>query len=163
MKLVLLFFCGFLIFIFCLLLLIAFSTIKLNVKKFNILNNGDKNTKTNNEILAYLEFYLLGIIKVAKVKITKERLEKLKIKKDFKQVKKDIKFVKANHILKLLKKLKIKVENADIDIKLGTDSIMLTVYLVTVIASILGIIFGANKLKESNFSVMPLYNSGNYI
>ncbi len=165
MKLVLLFFCCFLILIFLLLLLIVFSSIKLNIKKFDILyvKNENKAEKTNKEILAYLELYLLGIIKIAKVKITKERLKKLKIKGDFKQIKKDIKFVRVNHIVKLLKKVKGKVEKANINIKIGTDSIMLTAYLVAAVASAIGIAFGATNAKNSTFSVMPLYNSGNYI
>ena len=163
MKLVLLFFCCFLILIFFLLLLIVFSSIKLNIKKFDILYNENKTEKTNKEILAYLELYLLGVIKIAKIKLTKERLKKIKIKGDFKQFKKDIKFVRANHILKLLKKLKVKVEKANINIRLGTDSIMLTAYLVAAVASAIGILFGVKNVKNNTFSVMPLYNSGNYI
>ena len=155
MKLVLLFFCGFL----ALLLVIMFSTIKLNIKKFNVTSM----KKESNEILAYFEFYLLGIIKIARMKITKERLEKLKIRRDFKHIKQDIKFARVNHILSVLKKLKAKIKDTDLDIKLGTDSIMLTVYAVTTVSSIAAIFFTKLNAKKSTFSVMPVYNSGNYI
>lgn len=157
MKLVLLFFCALFIFF----IVIMFSTIKLNIKRFNIVNTkGKKGTK---EILAYFEIFLFGVLKIAKIKVTKERLKKLKIKRDFKQIKQDIKFARINHVLKILKKMKVKIKKANLDIKIGTESTMFTVYAVTVISSIIAIAFGRANAKKSTFSVMPMYNSGNYL
>ena len=57
------------------------SKIKLNIKKCNITNikEGRKKKGIDKEIAIYLEFFLLGFIKIGKIKITEKLLEKLKI------------------------------------------------------------------------------------
>ena len=57
----------------------------------------------------------------------------------------------------------MKIKKINLDIKVGTESIMITVYLVAIISSIIASFFEISNAKESTFSVMPLYNSGNSI
>lgn len=139
MKLVLLFFCGILIFIVSVLLLIALSSIKLNIKKCYISNyeRGIKKAKLDTEFELYIEFYLLRLIRIFKIKITKETINKLNLKKDMSSLKKDAKVLKAIHPLEIIKKLKLKTEKANLYMYFGLDSINLTVYLVAIISSIL--------------------------
>lgn len=134
MKWVLLFFC----IIIVLLLMIIFSSIKLNVKKFKILNvQGTLERKLEKDILIYLEFYLLGIIKIAKIKVTNEFLKKMKIRADVKELEKEAKSFKFSHIIEVIKKFKLKLQKVDLNLSLGIDSVVLTSYLVAIISSVL--------------------------
>ncbi len=139
MKLVLLFFCGILIFIVLNVILIMFSSIRLNIKRCYISNieNGRKKIRLDKNFEVYLDFYLLGLVKIFKIKITKDLLEKLKIKNDITSIENDIKAVKSVNFIKIIKHLKLKVEEANIYLNLGTESIMLTVYLTAIISSII--------------------------
>lgn len=139
MKLVLLFFCAILIFIILALLLIALSSIKLNIKKCYISNieKGIRKAKLDTEFELYIEFYLLRLIKIFKIKITKELLKKLKIKNDMTSLKKDAKILKSIHPLEIIKKLNLKTEKANVYIHLGLDSINFTVYATAIISTIL--------------------------
>ena len=139
MKLVLLFFCGILIFIVLTVILIMFSSIRLNIKRCYISNieNGRKKIRLDKNFEVYLDFYLLGLVKIFKIKITKDLLEKLKIKNDITSIENDIKAVKSVNFIKIIKHLKLKVEEANIYLNLGTESLMLTVYLTAIISSII--------------------------
>ncbi len=134
MKLVLLFFC----IIVLLLLLIIFSDVRLNIKKCYISNieEGRKKDKLNKEILIYVEFYLLGIIKIAKIRITEKAMKKIKIETDSKKIKKDVEEIKKLNPIELIKKLKIKVKKLNLNLEFGTESVMLTVYLIAFLSSI---------------------------
>ena len=129
---------------------IILSDIRLNVKKCDI-HNIYKNRKTKDlskEFLIFLEFYLFGIIKIARIKITKEKLDKLKLKKDLKSIKNDVSMFKRLHILEAIKKLKIKVKRMNLNLELGLDSLNLTVYAVTLISSVLGILARSIEIKK---------------
>ncbi|MCI8397036.1 MAG: hypothetical protein HFJ52_05255 [Clostridia bacterium] len=165
MKLVLLFFCIILIFIVSVLLLIALSSIKLNIRKCHISNieKGVKKAKLDTEFELYIEFYLLRLIKLIKIPITKDKIEELIVKKNLDSLKKDAKIVKKIHLLEIIKSLKLKTEKVNLQIYFGLDSINLTVYAVAIISALLGIILAKVEPKETNFEVMPMYNIGNVI
>ena len=165
MKLVLLFFCIILIFIVSVLLLIALSSIKLNIRKCHISNieKGVKKAKLDTEFELYIEFYLLRLIKLIKIPITKDKIEELIVKKNLDSLKKDAKIVKKIHLLEIIKRLKLKTEKINLQIYFGLDSINLTVYAVAIISALLGIILAKVEPKETNFKVMPVYNIGNVI
>lgn len=150
MKLVLLFFCGILIFIVLTIILIIFSTIKLNIKKCYISNieNGKKKIGIDKNFEVYLEFYLLGLIKILKIKVTKELLEKFKVKNDIASIENDIKAIKSVNLMKIIKHLKLKLEKANIYLNFGTEDVMSTVYLVAIISSILRSDIWNNKSQE---------------
>lgn len=139
MKLVLLFFCGIFIFLVLAVILIILSSIKLNVKKCYLSNieRGKKKAGIDKEFQIYAEFYLLGLIKIFKVKITKDLLEKLKVKNDIASIENDIKAIKSVNIIEIIKHLKLKIEEVKIYLNFGTESVMLTVYLVAIISSII--------------------------
>lgn len=160
MKLVLLFFCVIII----LLLMLVFSTIKLNVKKFNIMNiKGTLKRETGKEILIYAELYLLGVVKIARIKVTKNLLEKLRIRRDVKEIEKEVESFRFGHLIEVIKKFKLKLEKIDLNLKLGVDDVILTSYLVAFISSVIGILIGISEPKKQYFKVLPLYNFGNSI
>lgn len=161
MKIVLLFFCGILI----LILLLIFSKIKLNIKKIRITNiqEGIKQKGLDKEFEIYLELYLLGFIKIAKIRITRKLAKKFKVKEEFKSIKKDVKIAKEIKPLEIIKKLKIKTEKFRMYLALGTESVMLTINLITIISTICGIVFRNLDPKKTEYRVIPLYNFGNSI
>ena len=165
MKLVLLFFCGILgIFIFIILLLLL-STIKLNISKLNIKNfeNGVKFKKIKKDFEIYLELCLFGKIKYAKIKIDKKKIQKLKIKNSFKDIKKDAEILKNIKIGEIVKKLKVDIEKLNLSLELGTEEITLTVFLVTIISTLLGIALHNQNKENIDFNIVPLYQFGNSV
>ena len=159
MKLVLLFFCGILgIFIFIILLLLL-STIKLNISKLNIV----KFKKIKKDFEIYLELCLFGKIKYAKIKIDKKKIQKLKIKNSFKDIKKDAEILKNIKIGEIVKKLKVDIEKLNLSLELGTEEITLTVFLVTIISTLLGIALHNQNKENIDFNIVPLYQFGNSV
>lgn len=164
MKLVLLFFCAILILLIITILLLIFSNIRINIKKCYISNiERNKHKKLEKEIVVYLELYLLGIIKIAKLRITKSMIQKLRITKDIKSLEKDVKIIKKVHPIDIIKKLKVKIKRAYLNLEIGIDDVIITSYIVFVISSLMGILFGKLGPKKTQFRIMPLYNFGKSI
>lgn len=132
MKIVLLFFCAIFIILITIIAIIIFSSIKLNIEKCYISNirNGIKKKEIDKKFIIYMEFYLFGIIKIAKIKITKKLLERFKIKPDIKELEENAKKIKYIHPIEIIKKVKIKLEHFDLKLLIGTESIMFTVYAI---------------------------------
>lgn len=139
MKWVLLFFCGILALILLLLILIISAKIKLNIQKVHISNieKGRKLRRINKDILIYLEIYLFGFIKVAKIRITKNLFRKINEKQELTNIKKDVKIMKKINFMQIIKKLKLKLEKLKLYLVIGTENVMLTVNLVTLISSLI--------------------------
>lgn len=139
MKLVLLFFCIILAIFINLLLLILLSSIKLNIKKCYISNikGNIKKKGLDKEFLAYLEFYLFGLIKIARIRITKKLIKRIYIKENLNNIERDVKIIKFIRLRNIVKKLKLKLERFDFKLELGTDSPVWTAYIVGVISSII--------------------------
>lgn len=135
MKVVLLFFCV----IFFLLLVLVFSKMKLDIKKVKITNirGGIKQKAVEKEFEIYLGLYILGFIRIIKIKLTNELIQKFKIKQDFKSIKKDVKMAQKVHPIEIIKRLKIKSEKLKMYLALGTENVMLTVNLIAIISSLM--------------------------
>lgn len=165
MKIVLLFFCGVLGLILLIILLLISSTIKLNVERLNISNyeKGFKKSKIAKEFKIFIELHLFGKIKIAKIRINKKILKKLNVENDFKDLKKDAQLIKKVNILEILKLLKIKLEKLNLKAEIGTEDVMITVFLVTFISTVVGIICRNVEQNKVEFNIMPLYQFGNAI
>ncbi len=165
MKLVLLFFCAILFLIIFTIILLILSTIKLNIVNINISNfsSGEKKKKLEKDFLIYVELYLFGKVKIAKVKITKKLIEKLHILNNMKDIKKDVKMAKRIKTLGIIKELKIKIEKLNMEAQIGTEELLTTVFLVTLISSLFAIIFRNCEYKNIKYKIIPLYKYGNAI
>ena len=155
MKLVLPFFCVIISIVVFLILLLLFLTIRINVKEVKISNveDGIKKAKIQKTYNIFLELLIFGKIKIAKIKLNKNTLKKLKIKqklenekKDAENIKQDLKIIKNIRTLEILKKLKIKVDSFDLYGEIGTENAMITAFIVSVISSILRYITYKNRL-----------------
>ena len=165
MKIVLLFFCGVLGLLLLIILLLIFSTIKLNVERLNISNyeKGFEKSKIAKEFKIFIELYLFGKIKIAKIRINKKILKKLNVENDLRDLKKDVQLIKKVNIFEIFKLLKIKLERLNLKAEIGTEDVMITVFLVTFISTALGIICRNAEQNKVEFNIMPLYQFGNAI
>ena len=138
MRIVLLFFCAILVFLTLILILVVTSSLKLNVEKIYVSNvkSGIKLHKLEKGFLVYFEIYLFGKIKIAKIQIDKELLEKVKAKNKIENIDKDIKVIKKVKALDIIKKLKIDIEKFKLNAEIGTEDVCLTVAVVTLISSV---------------------------
>ena len=165
MKLVLLFFCAIFILIILSIILIIFSTIKLNIANisFNNFENGIKKKKIDKEFLVYIELYVFGKIKVMKIKVTDRMLKKLHVQENMKDIKKDVEVAKKVKLPEIIKALKIKFDKINFEAQIGTEELFLTVFLVAIISSLFGIVLKNCEYKNINYKIMPLYQFGNTI
>lgn len=139
MRIVLLFFCAILVFLSLILILVVTSSLKLNAEKIYVSNvkSGIKLHKPQKEFLVYFEIYLFGKIKIAKIQINKELLEKLKAKNKIENIEKDIKIIKKVKALDIIKKLKISIDKFKLNAEIGTEDVCLTAAVVTFISSVI--------------------------
>ena len=165
MKLVLLFFCAIFILIILSIILIIFSTIKLNIANisFNNFENGIKKKKIDKEFLVYIELYVFGKIKVMKIKVTDRMLKKLHVQENMKDIKKDVEVAKKVKLPEIIKALKIKFDKVNFEAQIGTEELFLTVFLVAIISSLFKKKKKNCEYKNINYKIMPLYQFGNTI
>lgn len=159
------------LFLILCILLITFSTIKINIQKLNF-NNEEVNSALDYSF--FIELYFLDKIKIFNLMINPEKLEKLNKKMNLETKIKQVNFSKIknelpnkNEIKELVKKLKIKLDEFHLILQIGTEDVIITSAIVTGIASILGIIL-AKLIKNYNdekyrYEIMPVYKNKNMV
>lgn len=165
MKIVLLFFCAILGIMLLSIVLIAFSSIKLNIKKAKISNfeNGIRKKKVEKEFLVYIELHLFGKIKIARIRLKEELLGKIKQQAEKEDISKDMKKLKEFNVKEILKKLKIEVEVLNLEAQIGIEDVILTSSAVTIMSAILGILLRNINHDNLYYNIMPVYQFGNII
>lgn len=139
-----------------LLIVIILSTIKINIKYIN------KNYKV------IIKLYLLNKIRYLKLELDKNKLKEIFIKvknkiekANYKKVEKEI-YQDRKVIKNVVKKLKIDLEYLDLDLRIGTEFILLTSVIIVTISTIFPII--ANEFirkyekRKYNYKFTPIYN-----
>ena len=159
------------LFLILCILLITFSTIKINIQKLNF-NNEEVNSALDYSF--FIELYFLDKIKIFSLMINPEKLEKLNKEMNLETKIKQVNFSKIknelpnkNEIKELVKKLKIKLDEFHLILQIGTEDVIITSAIVTGIASILGIIL-AKLIKNYNdekyrYEIMPVYKNKNMV
>ena len=136
--------------------IIILSTIKINIKYIN------KNYKV------IIKLYLLNKIRYLKLELDKNKLKEIFIKvknkiekANYKKVEKEI-YQDRKVIKNVVKKLKIDLEYLDLDLRIGTEFILLTSVIIVTISTIFPII--ANEFirkyekRKYNYKFTPIYN-----
>lgn len=145
-------------------LLIYLSGIKIQIDNIEI--EGRNKIKIN-DLKINIYFMLFNKLKLIKVGVDKEKIEKInfnKIKEKFKE-----KNIKQNEkmITRGIKKLNIKTESLNIKAKLGLNNAVFMAYLVAVINIALSIIFAkisnGNKMGNYNYVIKPLQTDKFYL
>ena len=145
MKLVLLFFCVILVFMVLSITLLLLSSIKLNVEKIYIGNIKKyiRQKHIEKEVLIYLELYLFGKVKIMKIKIDKKLINKFRLQNKVKDVKKDIETIEKAKAIGIIKKLKLKLDEFNLEAEFGTEDVVLTAFLVAIVSS-----FIRNRIRQ---------------
>ena len=87
----------------------------------------------------------------------KYKIEDFGIKRE---IKKDIK--NRRQLLKAFKHLNLKLEKLNFNLEIGTDGIVSTIGIFTVISTIVPILI-RNNANKVQYRISPIYNSGNVI
>ena len=145
-------------------LIILFSYIKIELKDAYISNIPEfhYNFKLN------IKIYLFNKIKIFSIKIDSSKLRKSKlaqkIQNKMKTEKIDLSFSDG---LEIIKKSKMELEFFKTNIKIGTEDIIFTSFIVTILSSLLGIGLAKaiKKYTENKFyySILPVYGKNNML
>lgn len=174
------------IFVFIILLniVLILSSVKVNVDSLVIDNEiyvkeiVKSEQKLNKGILKfvkelhiYIQLCFLNKIKIAQIEIDKDKLQKFpitKIKEKMNNV--DIKEIQNSELekqelKKALKGLKIELEKLNLEFNIGTEDVLLTTALVTIVSTAIGIILPhiVRKYKKGKYyyNITPIYTNQN--
>ena len=182
MVLVLLF-CILLIVITIIFFLIILSTLKIEVKNYEVsnmfskLNSSENNEstsknlcKSDNKINAKhkikVSLNVLDKLKIWQLKLNSEKIKKITLKMhldriDIKKLEKEIRIDDIKEIIQI----KPKISYMDLSIKVGIDDVLLTTYAVpvlcTLISILLPLVVEKNSHKKIKYDIKPIYNNGN--
>ena len=160
------------VFLFIIIAIILFAIIiffsKINIQIINFKFNSQTNKHINEDYQFIVRLYFLGKIPVIKTKITKQKLEEIKLRERFKKInfenlKNNIKI--DNDLKKSIKRLNVEIKRLNLKINLGTENSAITSIIVPAISTVIAIIL-KNKMKEfedQSFVVNPIYQNQNLI
>ena len=160
-------FCAIIIFSMLFLLALVASTLKVKIENFKLSNmhrvvDGPQIPNYKVEIA----FYLWGKIKWFWIRLNDKKLRKMYTKMqlekiDIKKLEKEMKL----EDLKELKKLQPKISLLDLDLKLGTEDVILTSFLVfgvsTIISILLAYLIKDYRKSKIKYEVKPVFMSKN--
>ena len=156
----------FLFVILIIILLLIFSKIRIQIENFRFSSIIDRHINEDYKII--IQLCILGKIPIVQIKITRTKLEKLKIKEKMKKV--DINALKNNKefdkkILKAIKETKILINRMNFKIELGTEDAVLTSIIIPIISTLITFLL-RNRIKEykcQTFIIQPIYINQNLI
>ncbi len=148
--------------------ILIFSSIKINIKEFKLVNK----KVIDMEIVISIAFF--NKINILKITLNKNRLNKIEHNKSVRKIAKKlqerlIKDYKYMHnfeqksikdILEILKYFN--VSNVEIDVNIGTEDVIFTSFVVTAISMIITFLI-ARKVENTKYIVLPVYINENYV
>lgn len=154
-----------LVFIICILiflvLLITFSTIRIQVENFEASNIENMKKPKNYKIKIAL--YLFNKIKWIWISLDDKKIQKISQKSKWNEV--DIKKYVDVKDIKLVKKLSPKISFLNLKVKLGTFDIVATTYLVAILSIFIAVLlpYTIKKYKKENYyyEILPVYSDKN--
>lgn len=164
------------IFLGLVIAVLLLSSIKININKLVI--NNEKLDKKNKmgfikELHIFFELCFLNKIKIAQVEIDKDKLINLpmnKIKEKMKKI--DVEELKSNELEKkqikrAVKALNINLEQLNLKLEIGTEDVLLTTILVTLISTGIGVVLPhvirRYKTGRYYYKIAPIYTNQNKI
>ena len=164
------------IFVFLVILVISIliSTLRINIERLE-LSNEIPNTPIIKKLELSIGLYMFGKIKIFKKNINKEDIKKIQNSKRMEKIKnKILKQSKENNKkqnvkmdIGIIKYLKPKLQKIDLELKLGTEDVILTSFLIVIIsiAISIGLSQIIDKYDESKYKykIIPNYNNKNSV
>ena len=167
---VLVFFLLFLISLFIIIILI--SNLKISVKKLEV-SNETQNTPLIKNIEISIGVYILNKVRIFNKNINEDDLKSAKNSKRIEQIKnkllngESVKEKKKNVKIDIdiLKRLNMNLKELNLELKLGTEDVLLTTFLITVISIIISMILARiiKKYDEKKYKylIIPNYDNKN--
>lgn len=163
-----------LVFFICLFLVlmvtvIILSTISVRIERFNA-SNYNEGGKLKIDYKVFFELLFLNKLKIFSIKINKELINKLNVKKkieniDFKQAKTNMPSKKD--LKQIVKKSQIEIDKLNLKLEIGTIDVILTSAIITALASIIGIglarIIEIYNKEKYSYEIYPIYQNKNLI
>ena len=152
----------FLLLVILLFIIVKYTTIQLEIHNFNLNIPKSVGRIINEDYKIIVKLYLFKKFKYSKIILTKDKLEKIKDKNNFKKL--ETKIMKRNIKFNLkkveeIKKLKVNLNKLDLQIIFGLKDAAKTAILTGGISSIIAIILSqiAKKNESLFWKVTPLY------
>lgn len=162
------------LFLVFIIIIILTSTLKVKLKELKV-SNEVPNTPILKELEISIGIYIFKKVKIFEKSINKEKMQNMKNSKGLNKLKS--KFLDGNNVKEkkqkikmdfgFLKQLKPKLEKIDLELKLGTEDVVLTSVLICIIAIAISIIlaktietYDENKYK---YKIDPNYNNKNSV
>lgn len=155
-------------------IIISISNLKISVKKLEV-SNETENTSILKNFTVSIGIYIFNKIKIFNKDITKQDLEKAKNSKQIEKLKnkfwkKETMKEKKQDIkmdIDVLKNLNPKLEKIKLDLKLGTEDVVLTSFLIVIVSIIISMVLSKviKKYDEEKYEyiIIPVYNNKNSI
>lgn len=151
-----------------LLLLIAFSRIKINIKNIKFTSYKVEERHLQEDYDVEVKLYVLKFLRILKINITKEKLEKLKLENKIKKLEKklilkDVKF--DINVFDVLKNLKIIFEELNLKVEIGTENSALTSIIFGIVSGIIPFVL-RNQIKnieKQKIDIKPIYLNQNLL
>ena len=157
----------FILLILCILLLIiVFSKIRIDVKKFEYCSANKKHINPNYYL--QLSWIILSKIPIIKIKLNKHTVKKLKLKDKFVDI--DVKMWEERkkidkETISIIKKIDFAIRKLKLKIDIGTENSAITSLLIPIVSTVILFLL-RNKMKtkeEQTYIVQPIYNNQNYL
>ena len=148
------------------LLIIVFSKIKIDVKKFEYCSANKKHINPNYYI--QLSWIILNKIPIIKIKLNKHTVKKLKLKDKFVDI--DVKMWEERkkidkETISIIKKIDFAIRKLKLKIDIGTENSAITSLLIPIVSTVISFLL-RNKMKtreEQTYIVQPIYKDQNYL
>lgn len=170
MNMVLVFILLFLMALFVLIILL--SNLRISINKLE-LSNEIENTPIIKKFEMSISVYILNKIKIFNKNINEDDLKSVKNSKRIEQVKnkllngQSVKEKKKNvkMDIDILKRLNINLKELNLDLKLGTEDVLLTTFLIAIISIIISMalakVIKKYDEKKYKYLIIPNYNNKN--
>lgn len=154
----------FIIIIFIIILL--FSKIRIEINNFKF--SSQAKSYINEDYKIKISLYLLNIIPILKINITRSKLEKIRLKEKVKDI--NFKIIKNKNkfdrkFFGVIKKIKVNIKKINLSIDIGTENAGLTAIITPIISTVIAIILKdkINNTKKQVFKINPIYINQNLI
>ena len=147
-------------------IILIFSKIQIKINNLRFKSRAKRHVNKEYEII--IKLYILKIIPIFKINITKTKLEKLKIKEKVKNI--DLKILQNNKqfdkkALSSIKELDIAIKKINLYLDIGTENASITSIIVPTVSTIIAFFIRKKIKKVENqvFTVNPIYTNQNLV
>lgn len=161
-----------LLILFFLIIIIAIVSLKIRINFKNIqvsnINEKKEKTKLKHHYDIEFELFIFRCIKIANIKLNNEKINKSISKMKYKiedigierEIKKE--FRNRKNLIIAFKHLNLKLKQLNFNIEIGTEGLVSTIGIFTIISTIVPILI-RNNANKVQYRISPIYNSGNVI